>query len=271
MNRKQNEPLPIIRKYGAAPFSIALIHGGPGAAGEMASLATDLAGDWGILEPLQTATSVAGQIAELKAAITTAGNPPVVLIGFSWGAWLSLMVAAKYPKFVDKLILIGCGPLEEHFAAHALETRLSRLGEEERTDFISNLMILSDPEAVDKNAALACLGKLVSKTDSCDPLASDPDIIEYRGDIFQKVWEEAAEMRRTGELLALGTQIQCPVVVIHGDFDPHPAGGVEIPLNAVLKDLQFITLKNCGHKPWIERQAREEFFRILRKELPCKT
>jgi pimeloyl-ACP methyl ester carboxylesterase len=268
MIQRQNKTTPLVRKYGAAPFKIVLVHGGPGAAGEMASLASDLASGRGILEPLQTATSVAGQIGELKAAIECHGNPPVILIGFSWGAWLSLMVAAKHPQFVDKLILIGCGPFAEDAAAIALETRLNRLEEEERSAFIANLMILSDPDAVEKDSALARLGMLVSKTDAYDPIESDPDVIEYRGDIFQKVWEEAAEMRRNGELLALGERIKCPVVALHGDYDPHPTAGVQIPLATVLKDFRFILLKNCGHKPWIERQARDAFSQILENELP---
>jgi pimeloyl-ACP methyl ester carboxylesterase len=234
----------------------------------MASLAADLASGRGIQEPLQTATSLGEQIDELKDAIESCGNPPVILVGFSWGAWLSLMVAAQYPEFVDKLILIGCGPFAEDAAAIALETRLNRLEEEERSDFISSLMILSDPDAVEKDSALARLGRLVSKTDAYDPIESDPDVIEYRGDIFQKVWEEAAEMRRTGELLALGKRIKCPVVAIHGDYDPHPTAGVQIPLATVLEDFRFILLKNCGHKPWIERQARDTFFQILENELP---
>jgi pimeloyl-ACP methyl ester carboxylesterase len=268
MNQHQNESFPHIRKYGAAPFNIVLVHGGPGAAGEMGSLASALSSHRGILEPLQTATSVAGQIDELKGAIESCGNAPVMLIGFSWGAWLSLMVAAEYPELVDKLILIGCGPFAEDAAAVALETRLNRLEEEERSEFIANLMILSDPDAVEKDIALSRLGMLVSKTDAYDPIESDPDVIEYRGDIFQKVWEEAAEMRRTGELLALGKRIKCPVVAIHGDYDPHPTTGVEIPLASALKDFRFILLKNCGHKPWIERRARNAFFRILKNELP---
>lgn len=268
MIQRQNETTPLVRTYGAAPLHIVLVHGGPGAAGEMASLAADLASDRGILEPLQTATSVAGQVAELKATIESCGNPPVTLVGFSWGAWLCLMVAAQYPALVDKLILIGCGPLPEALAAQALETRLDRLGEEERSDFIAHLMILSDPEAVEKDSSLARLGALVAKTDSYDPFITDPDKIEYRGDIFQKVWEEAAEMRRNGELLALGAQIKCPVVAIHGDSDPHPVAGVQNLLASALKDFRFILLKNCGHKPWIERQARNEFSRILKNELP---
>ncbi|HOO40747.1 MAG TPA: alpha/beta hydrolase [Syntrophales bacterium] len=267
MIREEKKSLQV-RKYGAAPFDIVLVHGGPGAAGEMATLAADLASGRGILEPLQTATSVTGQVAELADVIETLGNRPVILVGFSWGAWLSLMAAAEHPASVRKLILIGCGPFEEELSFHVLENRLNRLEEEEKTAFISNLLILSDPEAGEKDAALANLGTLVAKTDSFDPIQeAGTEQIDYRGDIFQRVWEEAAEMRRTGKLLDLGTRIKCPVVAIHGDTDPHPADGVQIPLEAVLKDFQFILLKNCGHKPWIERRAREEFFRILDKEL----
>ncbi len=43
-----------IRKYGNPPFSVAVIHGGPGAPGEMAPVARELSSRWGVLEPLQT-------------------------------------------------------------------------------------------------------------------------------------------------------------------------------------------------------------------------
>jgi len=58
-----------------------------------------------------------------------------------------------------------------------------------------------------------------------------------------------------------------PVIAIHGDFDPHPAEGVEKPLAAVLNDFRFILLKDCGHTPWIERQARDVFYEALEREL----
>jgi len=257
-----------VKTYGTAPFSIVLVHGGPGVAGEMAALADGLPPGRGILEPMQTATSVAGQITELEAAIEILGHRPVILVGFSWGAWLSLMVAARYRASVCKLILIGCGPFEEDLSARVLENRLNRLEEGDRAAFISDLLILSDPDETAKDAVLARLGTLVAKTDSLDPIQETvPEEIHYRGDIFQKVWEEASEMRRTGELLNLAAQVTCPVVAIHGDSDPHPAEGVRNPLKTILKDFQFILLKNCGHKPWIERQARGEFFRFLSQEL----
>ncbi len=54
-----------LRKYGKAPFAIVVVHGGPGARGEMAPVARELSTHGGVLEPLQTATSVEGQVEEL--------------------------------------------------------------------------------------------------------------------------------------------------------------------------------------------------------------
>ncbi len=101
-----------LRRYGKAPFGVAVIHGGPGAAGEMALMARELSKQWGVLEPLQTANSVKGQVEELKTILTESADVPVTLIGFSWGAWLSFIVTASYPSLVSKLILIGSGPFE---------------------------------------------------------------------------------------------------------------------------------------------------------------
>ena len=72
-----------VRTHGSAPFNAAVIHGGPGAAGEMAPVAARLAEIRGVLEPLQTATTVDGQVEELKVTLEKHGELPVSLIGFS--------------------------------------------------------------------------------------------------------------------------------------------------------------------------------------------
>jgi len=256
-----------LRTYGRTPFSAAVIHGGPGAPGEMAPVARELASDWGVLEPLQTAASLKGQILELKAVLEKNGDLPVTLIGFSWGAWLSFISAAYYPTIVKKLILIGSGGFEERYAARIRETRLNRLSEEERIEVKSLIDVLENPAAEDKKTAFARFGTLFSKADAYDPVKYKPEVIDYQVDIFQGVWKDAAELRRSGKLLELGTHIKCPVVAIHGDYDPHPAEGVQNPLSTILKSFRFILLKNCGHMPWIERQARAKFYRILKEEL----
>jgi len=256
-----------LRKYGNAPFCIAVIHGGPGAAGEMAPVAYELSSGCGVLEPIQTMESLEGQVEELKTVLEDHADLPVTLIGFSWGAWLSFIVAARYPAIIKKLILIASGPYEEKYAAGIYETRLNRLSEQERAEFDFICKTFSDPETQDKNTLFARLGALASKADAYDPETDKPEEIECRADIFQGVWPDAAELRSSGKLLKLGNDIKCPVVAIHGDYDPHPAEGVQKPLAAVLKSFRFILLKHCGHKPWIERRAKDEFFQVLRQEL----
>ena len=255
-----------LRTYGKPPFSIAAIHGGPGAGGEMAPVARELGSGWGVLEPLQTAPSLEEQIEELKTVLEKNGDLPVILIGFSWGAWLSFICTAHYPAFVKKLILIGSGSYEEKYAARIQETRLNRLSEEDRTEVKSLIEILNNPSAEDKTTPFTRFGALCSKADAYDPI-DESEAIDFQVDIFQSVWKDASKLRRSGKLLDLAKHIKCPVVAIHGDYDSHPAEGVQKPLSAVLKDFRFILLKNCGHKPWIERKARSKFYEILKEEL----
>ncbi len=260
-----------LRSYGPPPYRVAVIHGGPGAGGEMAPVARELAPHGGVLEPIQTATSLPAQVEELRTALEQHGDLPVTLIGFSWGAWLSFLLAAHHPALVRKLILVGSGPFEEKYVAGLGETRMSRLSPEERTELDSLLGQLNDPAAENKDRLLARLGTLAGKTDTYDPLPEAPgedDSVDLQGRIFQVVWDEAAAMRRSGRLLALAQQIRCPVTAIHGDYDPHPAAGVQEPLSRALPEFRFILLPHCGHKPWIERRARQEFYAYLKNELP---
>ncbi len=259
-----------LRKYGKQPFSVAVVHGGPGAAGEMAPVARKLAANCGVLEPLQTGRTVGEQIEELKAAIEINAGSSVTLIGFSWGAWLSFIFAATYPKLVKKLILVGSGGYEEKYGRKTHQVRMNRLSAKQKIEIKSLGKVLSDRKAKNKDVIFAQLGALFTKVDTCDPIApsrkKSPEV-ELNTGIFQSVWKDAEQLRKSGKLLEMGKRIRCPVVAIHGDYDPHPAQGVQKPLLRVLKNFRFILLTNCGHRPWIEKQAKNRFFAILKEEL----
>lgn len=256
-----------LRKYGEAPYTIAVVHGGPGAAGEMAPVARELSSAWGVLEPLQTATSLQEQIEELRCVLQKHSNPPVTLVGFSWGAWLSFMLAAGYPALVKKLVLIGSGPFEERYAAKVATARLGRLNRQEKLEFASISKTLSDPDAENRSAAFSRLRELAFKADAFDPMIRKTGAPDVQAEVFLNVWKEAAAMRRSGRLLELAKDIRCPVVAIHGDRDPHPAEGVDKPLSAAIKGFRFMLLQKCGHMPWIERHAHDRFYQILKGEL----
>ncbi len=281
------------RRYGSAPFRVAVVHGGPGAAGEVAAVAHELSSDRGVLEPLQTERSLQAQVKELKSQLQESSDPPVTLIGFSWGAWLSLILAAQYPHLVSRLVLIGSGPFEQKYVHKIMETRLSRLSRAEGDEAKGILAALEDrnddvdrKNEPEKKEALARMGELFRRTDAFDPeecefsqfdpiadetISCEPERYEPKwecnSDIYRAVWREATILRQTGKLLELCKKVRCPVVAIHGDYDPHPSVGVREPLQAVLKSFQFILLENCGHKPWIEKMAKGKFYSILREVL----
>jgi pimeloyl-ACP methyl ester carboxylesterase len=257
-----------LRVYGKEPYGVAVIHGGPGAPGEVAPIARELSSLCGILEPLQTKDSVEGQVQELHDVLEKNGYLPVILIGHSWGAWLSILLTARYPSLVKKLILVGSGPFEEEYAINLLGTRLLRLEEKERVEVLSLIETLDNPDTNDKDRLLARFGQLMSKADSYDPLPdNNRESLKAAYDINFRVWGEAEKLRHSGELLEFGKRIHCPVLAIHGDYDSHPSEGVKIPLSRVLKDFRFILLEKCGHYPWLERFAGDKFYDILKSEI----
>lgn len=253
------------RIYGDSPHTVVLVHGGPGAPGEMEPVARELSKNFGVLEPLQTKNSIAGQVEELKIQIIENAEIPVTLIGWSWGAWLSFIVSAKNPDLVSKLVLIGSGPFEAKYAESIMPIRLSRLNMEEGERVGELITMLQKGNASDND--LEEFGRLMKKADSFDQDLDDGQGIKLQVDIYKKVWRDAEKLRKSGELLKYSKLIKCPVVIVHGDYDSHPYEGVRKPLSKVLKNVKFILLKNCGHHPWLESQAREKFFKILKENI----
>ncbi|MGI9478619.1 MAG: alpha/beta fold hydrolase [Hyphomicrobiaceae bacterium] len=249
-----------MREHGPDPKTVVALHGGPGAAGDVDSLAQELARrGYGVLEPFQTEASVEGQIEELRRTIIEKCDTPIILIGCSWGAWLACLVAARHPALIAQLVLVGSGPFDAHHARGIMQTRLSRLSDIERAEY--RLLI----DQLDRSADTSRLMQLFDKTDGYCVVDAPHPSIEFDPAIYRAVWCEAATLRRSGRLLEIVATIDCPVTAIHGDYDPHPAEGVRRPLQACLSDFDFILLERCGHRPWQEAHARSAFFEKLQE------
>lgn len=257
-----------IRIYGNSPYTVVLVHGGPGAPGEMKPVAVELSSTYGVLEPLQSEQTIQEQVEELKSVIETYSNPPVTLVGWSWGAWLSFITTAEYPFLIKKLLLISSGPFRAEYAGEIMPRRLSRLSPKDRVRAEELLHMMQGGSSM-SDIRLQEFGSLMSTSDSYNPIpGSDSDKgLPAQMDIYQSIWKEAEDLRRSGKLLEYGEKITCPVAVIHGDYDPHPYEGVKEPLSVVLKNCTFYLLKKCGHHPWMEKEARDEFYKVLEQEL----
>lgn len=123
----------MVRLYGEAPYKIVLVHGGPGAIGSLKGFAQELAelSQIGVVEALQSKYSIAELIEELYIQINDICSDRVTLVGHSWGAWLIVLFAEKYPELVEHVILIGSGPLEDKYVSEIGIRRFQNLSEED--------------------------------------------------------------------------------------------------------------------------------------------
>lgn len=253
--------------YGEPPYKVVLLHGGPGAQGEMAPVARVLCENFGIIEPLQTRDSIDGQVQELQAIISKHGDHPVTVVGFSWGAWLGVIFSSLYPEFVRKLVLISSGAFHRKYSRTLLDNRLNRLNWEEQEEVLDIMDLLETPDFPDKDALLCRFGQLMKKADSWSPIPHEGTPLKCSFEIFRKIWCEATELRSSGKLLEMAEKIKCPVVALHGDYDPTPIEGIRETLSPLIMDFRFYILEKCGHYPWCESQARDRFFALLEKIL----
>ncbi len=259
-----------IRIYGKAPYRVVVVHAGPGYAGAAAGLARQLSERYGVIEPLQTKDTILGQVEELKEQIESVAKEPVILVGHSWGALLSSMVAAIYPDLVRKLILISSLPLKESYLEEIDIKRESHYSTHDLEIYHKVKKSLQNPESKGKTENFKELSRLCKISDEYQPFKDnqdDKDLVSIDGEIYYKITRELKQLRKTGGLLRYFTYIKCSLCVIHGQYDSFPVVGVIEPLLELNIPHRFYIIENSGHTPWREENGIVEFHRALFYEI----
>lgn len=250
----------MVRLYGKAPYKIVLVHGGPGAIGSLKGFAQELntLSQIGVVEAIQSKYSIAELIDELCKQISDYCNEKVSLIGHSWGAWLVALFAEKYPELIEQIILVGCGPLEDKYVAEIGARRFENLSEEDSIIY----QRLINNQATDED--MAKIPKVLEKSDYyCLENGDMHKADKTDSQMYNIIWEEAAKLRTNGKLLSSFKHIKNKIVLIQGETDPHPARGVIIPLQENGVECETYILEKCGHSPFMEKYAKEDFYKIL--------
>lgn len=243
---------------------VALLHGGPGAPGEMASLARGLADRFTVLEPLQRRSggallTVARHVEDLAAVLPEGA----ALVGWSWGAMLALSFTAAHPGRVRSLALVGCGTYDETSRGAYERALAGRLGEAglRRVEELRRRMAGASGTQGDR--LLAALGRLMEEAQAVEllPGTGDPGRVDRQG--HEETWSDVLRLQAEGIEPAAFASIRCPVLMLHGDDDPHPGPATCDLLRRFIPQVQYRGLPRCGHRPWAERHAREPFLAAL--------
>jgi pimeloyl-ACP methyl ester carboxylesterase len=259
-----------VREYGHAGPLVIVLHGGPGAPGQVVSLARGLARWFRVLEPFQRRSggvplTVGIHIADLRDVIASrAGGERPALVGSSWGAMLALAFAAGHPGLAGPLVLVGCGTFDR-----AARARLEATIEARMTRSLRDALRQVETGAADPDRRMQAIGRLIDPLYTFDAVeAGDEGDCDARG--HRETWSDMLELQARGVYPAAFRAITSPVLMLHGTYDPHPGRMIVQGLRHSIPHIEYREWERCGHYPWIERAVRQEFYETVRNWLASR-
>jgi pimeloyl-ACP methyl ester carboxylesterase len=259
------------REYGAPGPMVLVVHGGPAAAGNAAPIARGLADTFHLLEPWQRGSiasaiplTVAHHVEDMHDLILSRcpGQRPA-LIGESWGAMLVLAFAAAHPNLAGPLVIVGCGTWDAETRAEFQATIEQRINND--PNLRRAIEQLAAEGATDPQRKTIRRYELIRHLFDFSPIQEEPDpaIGPFDSKAHEDTWNDMLRLQREGQYPASLSTIQSPVLMLHGDYDPHPGVRTRDVLRRYIPHLEYRELQRCGHSPWRERFARDEFFQIM--------
>ncbi len=258
-----------VRRYGTSGPLVIVLHGGPAAVGEAAPLARGLADSFRVIEPWQRGSgdeplTVARHVADLRNLIEVEGSIATpALVGESWGAMLALAYAAAHPDAAGPLALVACGTFDKASRATIVATLEARTDRDLR-ERLEGL----DDEIPDPDERLKRRYDLLSplydyspiREDGCEENFAEPFDVRAH----TETWNDMVRLQEEGIYPGAFSSITSPVLMLHGAYDPHPGQMIRASLEQHIPHLEYREFDRCGHRPWAEKHARDEFFAVLR-------
>jgi len=259
-----------IRQHGSAGPLVIALHGGPAACGSAAPIARGLADTFRVLEPWQRGSSdtpltVARHVEDLHQVILSRcdGERPS-LVGESWGAMLALAYAAAHPHSVSRIVLVGCGTWDIASREQVGETLRERM-----SGCLARELDAMQHSCADADERMRRMYELTRPLYSYDPLPEEAQegLPPFDMLAHTQTWDDMLRLQREGVYPAAFSAITCPVLMLHGTYDPHPGPMIRASLTSFIPHLEYRELGHCGHSPWLEKEAEHAFFALLHEWL----
>jgi len=253
-----------IRQYGKSGPQVILLHGGPAAPGYMKPVAEQLATQFRVIEPFQRGSSaeeltVARHVRDLQDVIEKhCGTNKPLVVGHSWGAMLALAWAAEHSDAAKAIVLVGCGTFDT-----ASRQQMETIREKRMDANFHQRTAQLDRKYPDPDVRLAVLGSMYQQLDSVDLIEVKNDLHQCDAAAHEQTWADMIRLQDAGVYPKAFAAIKVPVLMLHGDDDPHPGAMIRDCLRVYLPQMEYHAWPACGHYPWLEKAAREDFYHTL--------
>ena len=238
--------------FGDKGQDVIVLHGGPGAAGGSDPVAIELSDTFKTYSPWQRRRegiplSVDIHVQDLKDLIELkCTNAKPALVGESWGALLALAFACKYPSWVSSIALVGCGTYAEGPRQKLVETRIARIA-----DFVER-----NPEFAE-DLKLSVMDQIMKWHGMTDTYCAQedrltlPDSSEDFDKIgFEETWNDMLHCQQKEIYPQQFAKILCPVIMLHGSYDPHPGRITFEQLREFIPQLEYKEFEKWVMSPY---------------------
>jgi pimeloyl-ACP methyl ester carboxylesterase len=253
--------------YGEAGPIVIVLHGGPAAVGEAAPIARRLSTLFRTIEPYQRGSgneplTVSRHVEDLHQLIQSIQNDSKPsIVGESWGAMLALAYASTYPDTTAALVLIGCGTFDKASRARMNETIESRKNNQLRERLYS--LVVEYPDISERLQAEHRLTEKIYDYDAQTTNEQLKYVEPFDQRAYVETWRDMLKLQENGIYPAAFSTIRAPALMLHGAYDPHPGQMIYRSLKPHMPQLEYHEFENCGHSLWKEKQAADEFFKVM--------
>jgi proline iminopeptidase len=195
------------------------------------------------------------------------GLKKVAIIGHSWGGFLSMSYAIKYPANVSSLILVGSAPANyKGQKAFADEFNKRTHSIKHKIDPLFNDKTLSALNMEQINEAYRDLFSVYFKNPSnAKKLTLDMSKESAIGGFnVLSLMLKTTYFTPDSDLVPALSKLNVPTLIIHGNQDIIPVGTAQT-ISKATPGSKVVYLSDCGHFPYIEKP--NEFFSSIRSFL----
>lgn len=245
---------------------IIIVHGGPGSTQDyllpqMAKLAEnnrviiyDQRGCKRSLDEINDSSiQVETFINDIESIRKSFGYTKIILIGHSWGGFLSMEYAIAYPESLEKLVLMNTAPASSKdydLLISEFTRRMAPFQNQLKTIKESREFMEGNPVAHEEYYRIIYRRYCYEpeKADLLDLYASPGDCLNaqkvseiFTRNLFSKPFDLHKQLN----------SVNVPTLIIHGDSDVVPPIAAQ-NIHESIQGSAYILMENCGHFPYVE-------------------
>ena len=197
--------------------------------------------------------TLAANADDLEAVRVCLGDRRLTLLGHSWGAFLALYYASRYPQALRRLVLVSPLPPRTGWQRRRQQLLEARHTEPQRAELDSLEAEIARTHDAQEREKLYLQHFAVALPSYLAPAHREraPRIESYSRKVNTDLMADLQRAYASRAWEAGLIHFQAPTLVIHGREDIIPWTAVE-QMQELLPHVEVIALDNCGHFPWLE-------------------